>query len=262
MKPFVIAVCHQKGGVAKTTTVLSLGASLAQQGNSTLLVDLDPSGNLTAGLGVNPRQVKGSTTDILLGNANLNNLSQPSAIHNLNIVPACPDMAAAAHVLASRPNYEHIIQREVNFGNLSHAFMIIDCPPSLAAITTTALCSADLAIVPIQCEFFSIQAINTISSYIRQVRSEFNPHLSFKMLITMFDRRGKLHTQLYDKLKIYYPSAIFDTVIGFDSKLRASQVAGQPITRFAPKTRAAIQYQSLAKEILTYVQERRILQPN
>ncbi|MFC1996346.1 ParA family protein [Chloroflexota bacterium] len=262
MKPYVIAVCHQKGGVAKTTTVLSLGASLAEQGHPTLLVDLDPSGNLTAGLGLNPRQVNKSATDILLGNANLAHVSKSTSIDNLSIVPSCPDMAAASHVLAVRPNYARILRRGIELGNLSSKFIIIDCPPSLAAITTTALTAADLAVVPIQCEFFSIQAINTISRYIGQVRNEYNALLSYKMLITMFDRRGKLHTQLYEKLKIYYPSAIFDTAIGFDSKLRASQIAGQPVTIFAPRTRATRQYRSFAQEINTYVQERRILQPN
>ena len=256
MKPFVIAVCHQKGGVAKTTTVSALGAALAQMGHATLLVDLDPSANLTAGLGIKPRQIKNSTADILLGNAGLSSLTHETDIPALRIVPSGPDMAAASKVLSVRPQHENILRRGIRQGDLAYKFILIDCPPAMASPTTAALTAADLAIIPTQCEYFAIQAINTIFGYIRRVRNEHNPGLSYKLLVTMFDRRGKLHTQLYEKLKAHYTDAIFENVIGFDSKLRASQIAGQPIQIFAPKTRAAVQYRDLAKEMVTYVQER------
>lgn len=258
MKPTVIAVCHKKGGVAKTTTVSALGAALAEQGHSTLLIDLDPSANLTAGLGISPRQVKKSAADILLGNAKLTTLNHTTDTPGLDIIPAGPDMAAASQVLSVRPQHENILRRSISQQNLPHEFIIIDCPPAMASLTTAALTAADLAIIPTQCEYFAIQAINTIFRYIRQVRHEHNPNLSYKLLVTMFDRRGKLHSQLYEKLKAHYTDAIFETVIGFDSKLRASQIAGQPITVFAPKTRAAVQYRNLAKETYNYVQKRTV----
>jgi chromosome partitioning protein len=258
MKPYVIAVCHQKGGVAKTTTVSALGAALAEQGHSTLLIDLDPSANLTAGLGINHRQVQQSVADILLGNAELRSLPQSIKPSGLSILPSSMDMDAATKVLAVRPQYETILRRSIHQGELPYTYVIIDCPPSMAALTNTALTAADLAIIPMQCEYFAIQAISTIFSYIQQVRSTFNHQLSYKLLVTMFDRRGKLHTQLYERLKAHYNSTIFETLIGFDSKLRASQIAGQPITEFANKTRAALQYRNLAKEIDTYVQERSV----
>jgi chromosome partitioning protein len=124
----------------------------------------------------------------------------------------------------------------------------------MATLTTAALTAADLAIIPTQCEYFAVQAGISIIKYIGRVRDEFNHQLSYKMLITMFDLRGKLHSQLYQRLKDHYKTAIFETLIGFDSKLRASQIAGKPITIFAPKTRAAEQYRNLAKEIDAYVQ--------
>jgi len=256
MKPTVISVCHQKGGVAKTTTVSALGGALVEAGHPTLLLDLDPSGNLTAGLGYNPRQVKASTADILLGNTTLDELWQPAGPTGLSLVPSGPDMSAAAKVLAVRPHYEKILRRNFQQQELPYDFVIIDCPPSLAAITTAALTATDLAIIPTQCEYFAIQAINTIFGYIGRVRNDHNPQLSYKLLVTMFDLRGKLHSQLYERLKEHYSSAIFDTVIGFDSKLRASQIAGQPITVYASSTRAARQYRDLAKEIDAYVQKR------
>ena len=149
-----------------------------------------------------------------------------------------------------------------NDDKLPFDYVIIDCPPSLAAITTAALAAADLAIIPTQCEYFAIQAITPIFGFLRRVRSEHNHNLSYKLLVTMFDRRGKLHTQLYERLTAHYTSAIFRTVIGFDSKLRASQIAGQPVTTFAPRTRAAGQYRDLANEINAYVQKRKVQQPN
>jgi chromosome partitioning protein len=258
MKPYVIAVCHQKGGVAKTTTVSALGAALAEEDQSTLLIDLDPSANLTAGLGINPRQIEKSTADIFLGNAELTTLNHATEIPALKIIPSGSDMAAASKVLSIRPQYETILRRGIHQGDLPYEFVIIDCPPSMAALTTAALTAADLAIIPTQCEYFAIQAINTIFGYIRRVRGEHNPQLSYKLLVTMFDLRGKLHSQLYERLKDHYKTAIFETVIGFDSKLRASQIVGQPITTFAPRTRAAGQYRNLAKEINAYVQERSV----
>lgn len=255
MNPYVITVCHQKGGVAKTTTVSALGGALAEQGYPTLLIDLDPSANLTAGLGISPREVEKSAADILLGNDEATTLYKATGIPRLNIIPSGPDMSAASQVLSTRPQYETILRRSIQQNNLPHQFVIIDCPPAVAAITTASLTAADLAIIPTQCEYFAIQAVNTIFSYIRRVRGQHNPQLSYKLLVTMFDLRGKLHTQLYEKLQSYYAEAMFETVIGFDSKLRASQIAGQPITTFAPQTRAARQYRNLAKEIEAYVQD-------
>jgi chromosome partitioning protein len=254
MNPYVIAVCHQKGGVAKTTTVSALGAVFAEQGYPTLLIDLDPSANLTAGLGISPREVEKSAADILLGNNEVSTLYKSTGIPRLDIIPSGSDMSAAAQMLSTRPQYETILRRTIQHKNLPHQFIIIDCPPAVAAITTASLTAADLAIIPTQCEYFAIQAVSTIFGYIRRVREQHNPQLSYKLLVTMFDLRGKLHTQLYEKLESYYANALFETVIGFDSKLRASQIAGQPVTVFAPKTRAAQQYRNLAKEIEAYVQ--------
>ena len=262
MKPYVITVCHQKGGVAKTTTASALGAALAEQNHPTLLIDLDPSANLTAGLGISPRQIRKSAADLLLGNDHLSAVYQSTEFPGIDIVPSGPDMSTASQMLALRPQYETILRRNLNGQELTHEFIILDCPPAMATITTAALSAADLAIIPTQCEYFAIQAINSIFGFIRQVRADHNPQLSYKLLITMFDLRGKLHTQLYKKLENYYAEALFTTIIGFDSKLRASQIAGQPITVYASKTRAAEQYRNLAKEIYAYVQERRIQRPD
>ena len=168
MKPYILAVCHQKGGVAKTTTASALGASLAEAGHATLLLDLDPSANLSAGFGMYAHDQK-STADVLLGNTPFADLYQPTAVAGLDLIPAGADMAAAAKVLPTRPQFETLLRRDFLYQNLPHEYIILDCPPALAAIVTTVLAAANLVIVPTQCEYFAIQAINSMLKFIQRV---------------------------------------------------------------------------------------------
>ncbi len=258
MNPFVITVCHQKGGVAKTTSVSSLGALLAATGHKVLLVDLDSSGNLTNGFGLNPSQLKKSTADILLGNDTLGMVVHPVGIPGLEIVPSNVDLLMATKFLKLRPNYEWLLRASFDVGVGSYDYVIIDCPPSLGPLTISALVASELAIIPTQCEYFSLQALNSVFKTIQRVREKFNSKLGYRLLITMFDRRGNLHSQILEKIEAHYGQAIFDTKIGFDSQLQYSQAVGVPITEYAPKTRAAVQYQALVSEIITYVESRKI----
>jgi len=255
MKPYVIAICHQKGGVAKTTTALSLAAWLANSGEQrVLLIDLDPSANLTTGFGINPGSVDRSAADVLLGNDTLSMVTRPSGTPGLDVVASNRDMRKVAQFLTVRPNFEDLIRDNISTNGISnYHFVVMDCPPTVGALTISALAAADLAIIPTQCEYFSIQALNGVFKMIDKVRRELNPKLCYRLLVTMFDRRGNLHSQIYEKLQTHYADVLLDTVIGFDSKFRASQVAGIPITEFAANTRGAKQYQDLAKEIKTYV---------
>jgi len=259
-KPFVIAIANGKGGVGKTTTALAIGTILARRGLKILVIDLDPQGNLTLSLGHKPHKMpvppaKMPTDGTVFAGDTF--LTKHVNLHLVFARSLIVDKGFEIQVNTADDLF--FLGQDLSvIKTLSYDYVIIDCPPSMAALTTVALTAADLTIIPTQCEYFAIQAINTIFSYIRQVRGENNPQLRFKLLITMFDRRGKLHTQLYERLKAHYNTAVFETIIGFDSKLRAAQVAGQPITIFAPKTRAARQYRDLAKEIKAYVQERRL----
>lgn len=256
MRPYTIAVCHQKGGVAKTSTVISLGATLVEHDKHTLMIDLDPTANLTAGAGLNPLKIRKSMVDVLLGNDTLTMVNHSTSLPGLDVVPASVDMTTAARFLHVRANYERLLRTSLAQNGLSaYDFVLLDCPPSLGTLTITALTAADLVIIPIQCEYFALQGMNTVFKSINKVREKDNPALRYRLLITMYDRRGKLHTEILDKLEAHYGQAIFEAKIGFDSKLRASQVAGIPITKFASSTRAAKQYRALASEILAYVQE-------
>ncbi len=254
-KPYVISICHQKGGVAKTTTASAVASWLAKAGQHVLLVDLDPSANLTAGLGINPGEATHSAADFLLGNDTLMKVARPSGVPGLEIVASNKEMTKVLQFISVRPKYETLFRDNISLNGMSqYDFVVIDCPPTMSAITITALAATHLAIVPTQCEYFSIQALNSVFKVIERVRQQFNSQLNYRLLVTMFDKRGNLHQQILERVKTHYADILFDTIIGVDSKLRASQVAGIPITEFSASTRGAQQYQALMREIVTYVE--------
>lgn len=257
MKPYVITVCQQKGGVAKTTTVSALGGALVEKQSKVLLVDLDPSANLTAGLGFNPFQQRKSASDVLLGNETLVMVKRATSIEGLDLVPSNADMKTTSQLLNVRTNYEYILRKSVRGSAMrDYNFVIFDCPPSLGDLVDTALIASDLAILPLQPEYFAVQALQAVFKRIKKLRAQYNPTLSYRLLVTMYDQRGNLHTDILTKLKAHYRDALFETIIGFDSKLRASQIAGVPITAHVSNTRAAKQYRALAEEIDTYGEEK------
>lgn len=189
-KPCVISICHQKGGVAKTTTSSSVASWLAETNQKVLLIDLDPSANLTAGFGINPWTVPQSAADVLLGNDTLKMVARPTGIPGLDIVASNKDMNKVAQFVSVRPNFETLMRDNISLNGMSqYDFMIIDCPPTMGAITIAALTTSNLAIIPTQCEYFSIQALNGVFKTINKVRRAFNPQLCYRLLVTMFDKR-------------------------------------------------------------------------
>jgi chromosome partitioning protein len=257
--PYVVAVCQQKGGVAKTTTVSALATLLAQEGQDTMVVDLDPSANLTAGLGIEPIKVTRSVADILLGNERLATALMKTMVAGLDILPSNASMATVSRFLYLRPRFEYLLRNALaEAQTLGYTYVLIDCPPTLGALTATALTSADLAIIPTQCEYYSLQALEGVFKAVSNVRSRTNPSLRYRLLVTMFDQRGTLHTRVLEQIRERYGQGLFETVIGFDSKLRESQMVGKPIPLFAPNTRATQQYRLLAKELQTYAEKQSI----
>jgi len=254
--PYIIAVCHQKGGVAKTTTVSALASIFAGDKHPTLIVDLDPTANLTASFGINPAKVRRSVADILLGNDSVASVSLHTRLNGLDLLPSNADMTTVSRYLYLRPRYEVLLKTALNQSNLSaYEYVFLDCPPAVLALTVAALTAANLAIIPIQCEYYSLQALDTVFKTISNVRTKTNPGLSYRLLVAMFDHRGSLHTRVLEMIRERYQHAMFETIIGFDTKLRESQLAGIPITVFAPKSRSTLQYQNLARELYTYVQK-------
>jgi chromosome partitioning protein len=251
--PFIIAVCHHKGGVAKTTTVSVLATILAMEGHPTLAVDLDPTGNLTASFGLSLGKTRRSAADILLGNAALSSVCTSTQLEGLDVIPSNLELATVSRFLTRRPHYEYLLRNSLRQdGPVSYEYILLDCPPSAAALSISALTAANLAIIPIQCEYYSLQALDAMFKSIQHVRLSTNPGLSFRLLVVMYDQRGSLHTRVLELLRGRYAGALFETVIGFDSKLRESQLAGIPIPLFSTRSRAAQQYQTLARELYAY----------
>jgi chromosome partitioning protein len=257
--PYVIAICHQKGGVAKTTTTLGLGASLVEKRAETLLIDLDPQANLTGSIGINSANANFSIAEALLGETDLASVRLETSLPGLDIVPSNAGMFTINRQLFQLGDYEYNLRRTLNGpAAADYEFVILDCPPSLGPLTFNALTAADLLIVPTQCEYFSIQALMDMFELVNVVRDRTNPALLYRLLVTMFDKRGSFHARMLQQLREYFDEGILQTVIGFDTKLREAQAAGQPITVHAPLSRGAQQYRQLAEELLTYVPNKQI----
>lgn len=253
--PFVIALWHQKGGVAKTTSAIALGACLVERDQRTVLIDLDPQGNLTTGLGLNPAEMTHSAADVLLGNDSVLTLARETALPGLEVVPANADMVTVSRWLHVREGYEPLLRQSLTRPEMAgHAFVLLDCPPMLGPLTIAALTAADLVIMPTQCEYFSVQTLGNSLKLVQTVRARTNARLAYRILVTMFDLRGNLHSRVLAQLQQHFGPALFATHIGFDSKLRESQLAGLPITRHSPNSRGVQQYRQLAEELIAYVQ--------
>lgn len=253
----IIAVANEKGGVAKTTTAISLGGALVESGYEVLLVDMDAQANLTLGLGMNPGSVRRSVADMLLNSTSLISISRESNVPGLDVVPSNVDMGMAERFLPVRQNYEYILKNIfLSTQSLtSYDFVLLDCPPSLGAVTTNALTAAQIVIIPTQPEYFSAHGLRNLMAMIRRVRTQTNPDLAYYILITMMDRRNRIHRTLSEQLRLTFKEGLLETVIEIDTKLRESTVAGMPITHFTPHSRSALQYRALAQELIQDVQK-------
>lgn len=253
--PYVIALCHQKGGVAKTTTALSLSACFNELGLETLLMDLDPQGNSTSAMGMSPNAMLHSAADVLLGNGSLAGISRETATPGLDLIPSNNDMQTVERCLHLRTGFEYLLREQFSRSSLAHYKMVvIDCPPALGSIATTVLTACDMVIVPTQCEFFSMQGIRSTLKLINNIRAKTNAQLEARLLITMFDQRIGLHYLSLEHIRRTFKHTVFKTIIGVDGKLRESQMTNKLITTYAPHSRAAEQYRQLTQELLKYVQ--------
>ena len=248
-----IAVNNQKGGVAKTTTCLSLGACLAELGQSVLLIDLDPQAHLTVSLGLKPEKIRRAVDDALLGYTSLVSVSRESSVSGLDIVPANRMLIVLDKVLYGRPDYQYRLKKGLDaLGNDFYDFVLIDCPPSFNTLTINGLVAADLLIIPVQCDYYAAYSLRHYLRMVQQVREKMNPWLTYRVLVTMYDRRNKRCRVILDQMQRGLNSTLFDTIIEVDTKLRESPAFGQPITLYAPSTRGAQQYRALAKELVDY----------
>lgn len=254
---YILAIANQKGGVAKTTTAISLGGALVKAGNQVLLIDLDAQADLTLAMGLNPREIRGSIADVLLNSGNLAGLCRETVIPGLDIIPSNAEMDLAEQFLSVRTNHEFILRNALlaQMPTQVYDYVILDCPPALGTVTYNALFAAHLLIIPSQPEYFSAYALKSMLAAVQRVRSQGNPTLQYRILITMQDLRNRVHRNFSEELRSAFKHNILHTVIEIDTKLRESSIVGLPITHYLTRTRSALQYQALAEELSQNVQE-------
>jgi chromosome partitioning protein len=251
-----IAVSNEKGGVAKTTTTISLGAALVDQGQRVLLMDLDAQANLTLSLGLEPGEAEHTSSDIMLDGASLLSARRKTDLENLDLIPSSSRIETSEQFLPVRTNYTTILQRAItNTANMPYDYIILDCPPALGAITQNALAAADLLLIPTQAEYFSAYALRNMMTLIRRIREVDNPNLAYRILVTMLDKRNRTHRNIHEQLRSTFGEGVFNTVIEIDTKLRESPIAGLPITHYKPGARGSTQYRVLAQELMEYAKE-------
>jgi chromosome partitioning protein len=252
---YILSVANEKGGVAKTTTTISLGAAFVETGLEILLVDLDAQANLTLAMGIETAGIKQTVTRVLLESLPPIDAVMKTGIPKLDIIPSNSELSLAERFLPMRGGYEQVLSKALREASWSYDFILIDCPPFLGATTVNALTASDLLIMPTQAEYFSINALRNMMSVVRRVRAQGNPQLTYRLLLTLFDRRNRIHRTLSEQLRTTFGNGVLDTVIETDTRLRESSIAGMPIIYHSPKTRSAFQYRALAQEILAYVKE-------
>lgn len=249
-----IAISNEKGGVAKTTSAVSLGGALVEMDKRVLLIDLDPQANLTLAMGIKPNEVTRSIARLVLNSDKPSTVIHETTIEGIHIIPSSPEMGLAERFLPIRQNFQTIL-RNALFGISDYDYIIFDCPPALGAITTNALTAADLLIIPTQPEYFSAFALKKMMTAVRQVRNNGNASLIYRVLVTMLDIRNRTHKTLLKQLKATFGDGLLETVIEMDTKLRESSIMGIPITTYFSESRSAIQYRQLAQEITDHVEK-------
>jgi len=246
----VIAVAHNKGGVAKTTTALSLGGSLVELGLLVLLVDLDPQAHLTLSMGVNPGGLRRTVGDVFLGHSSPVAASRETKVGGLDLLPANEELVVVEKVLYKRPGYEYRLRESLRRMDPGmYDVVLMDCPPALGTLTINALTAADLLLIPVSCEYYAVRSLRQMLDLVTLVRKKTNPDLRYRLLVTMFDVRNKVHRLLLEQLQFRFPQALLRTVVRVDTRLRESPAFGLPVTRYAPRTRAAHQYRAAAREL-------------
>jgi chromosome partitioning protein len=248
----IIAVANQKGGVGKTTTAVNLAASLAAAEQRTLLVDGDPQGNATSGIGINGKDLSTSTYDVLLGDC-----TPREAIHEhvqfdqLDVLPATPDLAAAELELTSRPDRERIMRSALKVLGEKYDFILIDCPPSLGLITLNMLVAADSLLIPLQCEYYALEGLSQLLNTFHVVQRNLNESLVIDgVLLTMFDARINLSRQVAADARDYFGEKVFETVVPRNIRLAEAPSFGQPIILYDVSSAGAQAYLKVAAELM------------
>ena len=245
----IVAIANQKGGVGKSTTTINLGASLAFQGERVLLVDLDPQGNTSSGLGIDRSTIEFSTYEVLVDDVAMDDAIEPTSVRDLYIVPATIELAGAEIELVSMFSREMRLASALKAIVGEYSFVLVDCPPSLGLLTVNGLAAANEVMIPIQCEYYALEGVSQLVRNIQKVQQNLNPELEIEgVVLTMFDGRTTLSSDVVAQVRAHFGDTTYRTVIPRTVRLSEAPSYGEPIEAFDPMSRGAIAYRELARE--------------
>lgn len=246
----IVTVANQKGGVGKTTTAISLASGIASKGKKTLLVDIDPQANASSGVGVDTRAIKKTIYEVLIGEINIEEALITTEFENLSVLPANQNLVGAEIELVLAQKREFKLKEVLTKTN-SFDYVVIDCPPSLGILTLNAIVSARLLLVPLQCEYYSLEGLGHLIKTIKIVKRELNPKLEIiGILLTMFDGRNNLAKNVYDEILKHFGDKVFKSIIPRNVRLSEAPSYGMPIYRFDPSSKGSISYKQFVDEFL------------
>ena len=251
----VIAIANQKGGVGKTTTAVNIGTILAKKNKKVLLVDADPQGNATSGIGLE-KDVEVSLYDVLINDVHINEIMQKTAVKNLMVCPANMNLAGAEVQLVTQMSREQRLKEKIDEIKDDFDFIFIDCPPSLGLVTLNAFTASDSVFIPVQCEYFALEGLGQLLNTINLVKKHLNKSLEIEgAVLTMYDSRTNLSNQVVKEVQRYFGNKVYKTVIPRNIKLSEAPSYGMPITIYDPKSKGARAYEKLARELIKNNQE-------